>query len=443
MIAPSICLWLVCMKTVGFKLIFLADELWDSLPSGPQVTNGWLWHFFQYELCLGTLVYWWAGSTCPGRRWQQGKSVGEGQATIWCLLGKKAGDNTQVRALAEALAVGYQEKHIIARPWELLTHLALKITLAGIDTAQSSALEAPWPDLVISAGRRNEPVARWIQQQSGGRTRLVHIGRPWAPLPSWDLVITTPQYFLPVSPNILHNSLPLHRVSAQHLRGEGEQLLPLIAHLPRPRIAVLMGGDSGRFVMTEQKGRQLGEWAHRLAKRAQGSLLVTDSARTPPGAGDAMQAQLQGPHLCHRWGKDGGNPYQGLLALADAFVVTGESMSMLGEAAETGRPMYIFDMGDGSSPWWRLGHSYRYKPMSHRLAMRIAPQRMRRDVGRIQDALVNSGRAQWLTGEMLEDAASALQHAPSLGDVSREAPSLARQELQRSAAAVRQLLTAR
>lgn len=377
--------------------------------------------------------------------------MGEGQAIIWCLLGRKAGDNTQVRALADELGQGYQEKQIFARPWELLTHLALKVTLAGIDTAQSSNLEAPWPDLVISAGRRNEPVARWIAQQSGGRTRLVHIGRPWAPLASWDLVVTTPQYFLPELPNILHNSLPLHRASPEQLQDAAEQVLPLIAHLPRPRIAVLMGGDSGRFVMTEQKGRQLGAWANQLAIRAGGSLLVTDSARTPAAAGDAMQAQLQGPHLCHRWGRDEGNPYQGILALADAFLVTGESMSMLGEAAETGQPLYVFAMGDAGRRWWTLPHSYRYKPLSHRLAMRLAPQRMRRDIGRMQDALVNSGSAQWLTDVVLEEAASALQMDSSGADTgsnasrgtSDAAPSLAQQELARSAEAVRQLLTAR
>lgn len=375
--------------------------------------------------------------------------MGEGQAIIWCLLGRKAGDNTQVRALAHELGQGFQEKLIFARPWELLTHLAMKITLAGINTAKSSDLKAPWPDLVISAGRRNEPVARWIAQQSGGRTRLVHIGRPWAPLASWDLVITTPQYFLPQLPNILHNSLPLHRVSPEQLQEAGEQLLPLIAHLPRPRIGVLMGGDSGRFVMTEQKGKQLGAWANQLAIRSGGSLMVTDSARTPTAAGDAMQAQLQGPHLCHRWGVDDGNPYQGMLALADAFLVTGESMSMLGEAAQTGQPLYIFDMGDDAgSRWWTLPQSYRYKPLSHRLAMRLAPQRMRRDIGRIQEALVSEGRAQWLTDAVLEEAASALQLQSNSPDnaatpLQSPAPSLAQQELARSAAAVRQLLTVR
>lgn len=370
--------------------------------------------------------------------------MGEGSIKVWCLLGKKAGDNTQVRALAEELGWGYEEKHIAARPWELHSHLGGGVTLAGINRSRSSVLVAPWPDLVLSAGRRNEPVARWIQRQSGGRTRLVHIGRPWASLSVWDLVITTPQYFLPEQANVLHNSLPLHRGFTDDLISAGAQLRPQLADLPRPWVAVLMGGDSGRFVMTRNKALRLGSLARDLAAAAGGSLLVTDSPRTPRRAGDALQAQLQVPHYCYRWGSGQVNPYRGLLALADAFVVTGESMSMLGEAADTGRPLYIFDVGDGVARWWSLPHSYRYKPLSHRLAMRIAPRRMRRDVGNIQNSLVSSGRAQWLAPGMIAQAAEALK-ASANGSASASAAvgSTARDELLLTVQAVRQLVTPR
>jgi mitochondrial fission protein ELM1 len=321
--------------------------------------------------------------------------MSESQANIWCLLGRKAGDNTQVRALAEALGGGFTEKQILARPWELLPQLFLRVTLAGIDRAASSELAPPWPELVISAGRRNEPVARWIRLQSGGRTRLVHVGRPWAALDHWDLIVSTPQYFLPDRANIQHNELPLYRLPVDDLAGEAERWRPRLVDLPRPWIAVLVGGDSGKFVFTPEKGARLGQWANRLAMSAGGSVVAIESPRTPKSSGDTLSEQLSGPHRFHRWG-DGDNPYRGILALADAFVVTGESMSMLAEAASTAKPLYIFDMGDGGRPWWRLVHSYRYKPLSHRLAMALGPQRMRRDVGRIQSALVDGGKACWL-----------------------------------------------
>lgn len=363
----------------------------------------------------------------------------EGQITVWCLLGRKAGDNTQVRALADELGWGYTEKSISARPWELLTHLTLGVTLAGINRASSSPLEAPWPDLVISAGRRNEPVARWIQRQSGGLTRLVHVGRPWAPLSSWDLIVTTPQYFLPRQHNILHNSLPLHRLSG--FSGDAaDRLRPQLEDLPRPWIAVLMGGDSGRFVMTPAKGERLGTLANKLAQSAGGSLLASDSPRTPATAGDAMQSCLSRPGFCYRCSSGGDNPYAGILALADAFVVTGESMSMLGEAADSGRPLYIFDVGDGDATWWTLPHSYRYKPLSHRFAMRFGPRRMRRDVGNIQNALVSAGRARWLQPAVI---AAAGQELAAGRAESNAGQSVARQELARAAEAVRRLVIPR
>ena len=158
---------------------------------------------------------------------------------------------------------------------------------------------------------------------------------------------------------------------------------------------------------------------------------------------DALQQRLGAPAMAYRWGRsEGENPYRGLLALADAFVVTGESMSMLAEAAATGRPLFIFDMGDGDTPWWRLRHGWRYKPLSHRLAMRCGSLRMRRDVGNIQQALVASGRASWLDESSVAKAADRLRRqSAAIADSAALAAS--NEELRHSAAAVRRLLTAR
>ena len=365
--------------------------------------------------------------------------------TVWCLLGKKAGDNTQVRALADELGWPSEMKHIVARPWELLVHVGHQATLRGIDLAQSSPLCAPWPDVVISAGRRNEPVAQWIKAQTGGKTKLVHMGRPWTPLARWDLIITTPQYFLPRQDNVLHNALPLLRQNPDALRAAGEDLLPQLGSLPRPWVALLMGGDSGRFVMTADKGRRLGALARDLSQAAQGSILATDSPRTPVRAGDAMQAELGEHSYCYRFharGTEGeNNPYLGLIALADAFIVTGESMSMLAEATATGRPVYVFDVGDGDTPWWVLSHNYRYKPLSFRLGMALGPRRMRRDIDRIQQSLVSTGQASWLDDSTVYQEAEKLSHSIAEHDADAgEAGTLARADLADAAAAVRRLV---
>src|SRR5262245_38399921 len=116
---------------------------------------------------------------------------------VWVLLGRKTGDNEQCLAVAEALGVPFETKRLafnaLYRAWNLL----LGRSRASLDRTASDRLEPPWPALVIAAGRRCVPVARWIQRKSGRRTRLVQIGRPRAPLDWFDLVIATPQYGLP------------------------------------------------------------------------------------------------------------------------------------------------------------------------------------------------------------------------------------------------------
>jgi mitochondrial fission protein ELM1 len=325
---------------------------------------------------------------------------------VWLLTGRKAGDNNQVRALAETLQWPFETRKFRYRSWELLTNRLLGVTLAGIDRTASSSLEPPWPDLVITAGRRNEPVARWIRRQSGGHTRVVHLGRPWAPLRCFDLIIATPQYSLPQRTNILTVDLPLHRIKPAVLEASGADWAGRLGHLPRPYWTVLLGGDSGPFVFTPAKARRLGNWVNERVRAEGGSVLVTDSARTPAAAYDAFLGSLQVPRNTYHWGAGGGdNPYLAYLALADRLVVTGESMSMLAEAAATGTPLWLSDLSDcprdlggrpeHCRPWWLLGHGYRFKPLSHRLAMWLAPRRMRRDVSRIQTRLIEHGRAVW------------------------------------------------
>ena len=132
---------------------------------------------------------------------------------VWCLEGQKAGDNGQLRAITDALselrAFELRTVTLDFEPQELLVTLLLGVSTRGLTPAARARVVRPWPDLVLTAGRRNEPVARWIQRESMGRTRLVHCGRPWAHPLRYDLVVSTPQYFLDTQtyPNVLTLSL--------------------------------------------------------------------------------------------------------------------------------------------------------------------------------------------------------------------------------------------
>ncbi len=318
---------------------------------------------------------------------------------VWVMMNHRAGENTQLLALAEALGWPFEIKRFTYRKG--VPYLLLQASLAGIDKSASDALTPPWPDLIISASARNEPVCRWVQQQagkSGHRVRLVHIGRPWQRLDRFDLVITTPQYRLPRRPNVLHNGLTLHRVTSSRLEQEVRHWKARLAHLPPPRIAVMIGGSSGPYMLDKKAARQLAVQVNRLAGESGASLLVTTSARTRPGILEEFKSAVTVPVHYFEWTKtQKQNPYYAFLGMADQIVVTADSVSMLTEAVATGKPVHIFNLLEsnrsGAWPDWNLetvrAHLYRW-------AMRWAPKRLTRDISLIHQRVISEGQAVWL-----------------------------------------------
>ncbi len=320
---------------------------------------------------------------------------------VWVLCGPKAGDNNQMQALARMLEERYGcqivFKHLSFRWFELLLHLLPLPSLAGLQPTAKASLHAPWPDLVITAGRRNELVARWIQAQAE-HCRLVHLGRPWSNLSHFDLVVSTPQYVLGKSENILLNNLPLYHFDKQKLVQAGEHWANRLKELPRPYIVLLVGGDSGAFVFTPTLARTLAQAVNRVVRRLGGTLLVSSSARTPEPFLEMLMQSLDSPGYEYHW-NDGkpDNPYLGYLALGDCFIVTSESVSMVSEAVSMGKPVLLCEVPSASDPHWYLhGSNLRWKPLTHRLAMGLAPKRFRRDIRNIQHRLVALGLVRWL-----------------------------------------------
>ena len=165
-------------------------------------------------------------------------------------------------ALAEGLGLPFTVKQLAWRPVDLLRAPPFAATLAGLEPEAAASLKAPWPTLVLSAGCENEPVARWIRQASGGRTRIVHVGRPWGPLDGYDLVVTTPQYRLPERPNVLQNEAPLHRVTATGSPRRWPPGRPGSATCPGPTSRCWSGAAAGP---TRSTGRRASGSAGRPA----------------------------------------------------------------------------------------------------------------------------------------------------------------------------------
>ena len=259
---------------------------------------------------------------------------------VWVLQTARAGDSAQARALAEALGWPFKLKILHFNGFYNVPNALLGATLASLGSGARWELEPPWPDLVIAVARRTVPIARWIRKQSGGNTRLVHLGRPRLSARHFDLVISSPQYGVPDAPNVLQLPVPLHpSPNTENLQAWEATF----TQLPRPWTVIVLGGETWPFRLDTDAVQTLARQVNVLTGGA-GTALISPSPRTPDGVAQALGDLLQ-PEVCIPESHAGGeNPYPALLQLADRFVVTGDSASMLGEACAQTKPVYIFDL---------------------------------------------------------------------------------------------------
>lgn len=326
---------------------------------------------------------------------------------VWLLASPHTGDNTQLKALADQLRWPYEIKNLNYRSGQTLARLSLGATLLGLTSQARAQIIPPFPDLILSAGRPTEAVALWIKKYGNPHVKLVTVGTPWASLDHFDLVITTPQYGLPNHPHVLHNQLPMHTINTENLAAAAKIWQAKLAHLPRPWTSVLVGGASGPYTLKPEAAMQLAAQADALG----GSLLVSTSARTPLDVAKTLRNELISPHYFHQWSRSSNeNPFHGFLALADQFIVTADSISMLSEACATGKPVLLFDTESGPYAMKDKGGKIAWlgqnlSTTAFRFAMRLGPPRWSRDLRVVHQQLIAAGRANWI-GEKLPQAKS-------------------------------------
>ena len=263
---------------------------------------------------------------------------------IWLVIGDKLGDNSQIEMIAGSLGLACDVKHLVPRQEFIVGKPRFRASLEHLDPSSSDTLSPPWPNLVITAGRRHAMVALWIKQQSPG-TKLVLVGRPRRWIDRFDLVITPPQYRLPDLPQVMRLSLPLMRTAAKSVSNSADEWAPRLESLARPIIAVLIGNATQPFRFDAGVIKELIMQCSGIQSRYGGSLYFSTSRRTSPAVVNALKEQLPEDARLYEWQPYcHDNPYLALLGHADYFIVSGDSVSMMVEVADRGKPLAIFQL---------------------------------------------------------------------------------------------------
>jgi mitochondrial fission protein ELM1 len=267
--------------------------------------------------------------------------------TAWYVTTGEAGFRTQARGLASALADEPRELTVdLGMPWRLLPGaVAAPIAFQAL-TPGSDRPAPPWPDLVVSCGRRATAVAIAIRKASGGRTLGVHVQNPLTAVSAFDLVVAMDHDGVS-GPKVLNVPTALHDVTATRLAAAADAWRGRLAQGDGPMAGVLLGGTTRHHPFTPETATDLIEGLARL--RAAGwRIAITPSRRTPGPVLAALAARFARDTGVYLWDGAGDNPYLGILALGDRIVATSDSVSMVSEALATPHPVEVFGDDGGA-----------------------------------------------------------------------------------------------
>ncbi len=278
--------------------------------------------------------------------------------TCWVVSDGRAGMEKQCLALAGAVCDGgdvIAVKRISGKkPWHWLPPSLWWPSLGVLDTVHGDGLRGtPPPNLVIASGRQSVAPALTLRDRvraDGGTCIAVQIQNPGVLAKRFDLVVA-PAHDKMRGANVMSTMGAIHNVTPETIDGPAADFAPLVADLPRPLVAVLLGGPNRVYDFTDAVIARLAEHLAAITRDHGAGLAVTASRRTPPAVLTAITAALgDSPAVIWKDGPDqGDNPYMGFLGLADVIVVTGDSVNMVSEAAGTGKPVYVAALAGGSA----------------------------------------------------------------------------------------------
>ncbi len=271
----------------------------------------------------------------------------------WTLTEGHVGMEMQTRALASALGLDAVVKRAPAPAALGWLPAALWPAPLLIANARGADLTPPWPDVLITCGRRSVPLALAVKRKNPA-TFCIHIQNPRVALARFDAVVV-PAHDGVSGQNVVTCLGSVHGLAPERFAAEAGVFRARFAALPRPLVTVLVGGANRAYGIGAREIGRLADALARLAGRTGCGLAVVPSRRTGNDNVAILRDRLSGSGA-YIWDGVEQNPYLGLIGLADALIVTCDSVNMVCEAAASEKPVYVM-MYPGTSARFDAFHA--------------------------------------------------------------------------------------
>ena len=227
-----------------------------------------------------------------------------------------------------------------------LGQLAMLAPFLPISTPSLPFDEAGFPDILVTCGRRMAGLSIAVRQRAraaGYPIKTIHIQDPRLDPSCFDILLV-PAHDPARGANVIVSTGSLNRLTMATIADAASALDRKWANAAYPRVVVMLGGDNRRYRISSAMASHMATQLTAFAAQTKASLLLVPSRRTPPELLRQLTAilALDDKYVRHRivTAQDI-NPYPGILGIADAIIVTADSVNMASEAAITGTPVMI------------------------------------------------------------------------------------------------------
>ena len=264
----------------------------------------------------------------------------------------------QHQALAIASIMGWDKSknfqeikvkpHSFPRYFPTLSHMWPKLPLfKGESRASLDEIDIPnqYPQIIITCGRRMAGISIGLKERAkrqGILTKTIHVQDPRLN-PNFFDILLVPKHDRIRGDNVIVTTAALNRLNKAQIHEASTKLPESWKLVTQTRIAVLIGGDNKRYKISKKMAEKMVKKLANFAKINNATLFLVPSKRCPDWVEQALENQLS-QKKCRVLRALEQNPYPGVLEIADAIIVTSDSINMASEAAYTGKPVLI-------APW--------------------------------------------------------------------------------------------
>ena len=257
---------------------------------------------------------------------------------ILAILDNRIGNRNQIFAILDELHLPYKILDIQYNWLANLPNFVLQI-FGGYSHIKNFDIKKIKikPSLILSCGRRTFPLASKLKSLFSDNTYFIHLMYPKLSLNIKECNLI----FTPFHDNVKSSKRVIKTLGSP----APKDIIKIKKKLykTKPIISILVGGNHGRYKLKSHTINYM--ITETINKMKQGSILITTSRRTPD---DIIK-------LIDKWGKKnnffkiifhpkinkGKNPIKKMIAHADEFVVTGDSVSMVSQLCQYEKPVRI------------------------------------------------------------------------------------------------------